>query len=72
MEERSDRFTAIEDQYAGYTVYDRHHEKIGEVDDLFLDENDSPVHRREDGLPGDPYHPDPLRDGEGQRRAPGH
>ena len=42
MEERSDRFTAIEDQYAGYTVYDRHHEKIGEVDDLFLDENDSP------------------------------
>ena len=42
MEERSDRFTAIEDQYAGYTVYDQHYEKIGNVDDLFLDENDSP------------------------------
>jgi hypothetical protein len=34
MEERSDRFTAIEDQYAGYTVYDQHYEKIGNVDDL--------------------------------------
>ena len=42
MEERSDRFTAIEDQYAGYQVYDQHYEKIGNVDDLFLDENDSP------------------------------
>jgi uncharacterized protein (TIGR02271 family) len=42
MEERSDRFTAIEDQYAGYTVYDQHYEKIGNVDDLFVDENDSP------------------------------
>jgi uncharacterized protein (TIGR02271 family) len=42
MEERSDRFTAIQDQYAGYTVYDQHYEKIGNVDELFLDENDSP------------------------------
>jgi uncharacterized protein (TIGR02271 family) len=42
MEERSDRFTAIEDRYAGYTVYDQHYEKIGNVDDLFLDENDQP------------------------------
>jgi hypothetical protein len=42
MEERSDRFTAIEDQYAGYMVYDQHYEKMGNVDDLFLDENDSP------------------------------
>src|SRR5215218_784756 len=42
MEERSDRFTAIEDRYAGYTVYDQAGEKIGKVDDLFLDENDSP------------------------------
>src|SRR5215217_2456667 len=42
MEERSDRFTAIEDQYAGYTVYDQHYEKIGNVDDLFLDESDQP------------------------------
>jgi uncharacterized protein (TIGR02271 family) len=42
MEERSDRFTALEDRYAGYTVYDQDYEKIGKVDDLFLDENDSP------------------------------
>jgi uncharacterized protein (TIGR02271 family) len=42
MEERSDRFTAVEDQYAGYTVYDQSDQKIGKVDDLFLDENDQP------------------------------
>src|ERR671921_1568805 len=42
MEERSDRFTAVEDRYAGYTVYDQDYEKIGKVDDLFVDENDSP------------------------------
>ena len=42
MEERSDRFTAVEDQYAGYTVYDNAGSKIGKVDDLFLDENDQP------------------------------
>jgi len=42
MEERSDRFTAIEDRYAGYTVYDQDYEKIGKVDDLFLNESDSP------------------------------
>ena len=42
MENRSDRFTAIEDQYAGYEVYDRNGEKIGKVDDLFIDENDQP------------------------------
>ena len=42
MEERSDRFTALEDRFAGYTVYDQDYEKIGKVDDLFLDENDSP------------------------------
>jgi uncharacterized protein (TIGR02271 family) len=42
MEERSDRFTAIEDQYAGYTVVDDSGSKIGKVDDLFLDENDQP------------------------------
>jgi hypothetical protein len=41
-EERSDRFMAIEDQYAGYTVYDQHYEKIGKVDDLFVDERDQP------------------------------
>ena len=42
MENRSDGFTAIEDQYAGYTVYDNAGSKIGKVDDLFLDENDRP------------------------------
>jgi uncharacterized protein (TIGR02271 family) len=42
MENRSDGFTAIEDRYAGYTVYDNSGSKIGKVDDLFLDENDSP------------------------------
>jgi uncharacterized protein (TIGR02271 family) len=42
MEERSDRFTAIEDRFAGYEVYDPNGEKIGKVDDLFVDENDSP------------------------------
>ncbi len=42
MEGRSDRFTAVEDQYAGYTVYDPDGDKIGKVDDLFLDENDQP------------------------------
>jgi uncharacterized protein (TIGR02271 family) len=42
MEERSDRFTAIEDQYAGYTVVDQSGSKIGKVDDLFLDESDRP------------------------------
>jgi uncharacterized protein (TIGR02271 family) len=42
MEQRSDRFTAIEDQYQGYEVYDRNGDKIGKVDDLFLDERDQP------------------------------
>ena len=41
-EERTDRFTALEDRYAGYTVYDQDYEKIGKVDDLFVDETDSP------------------------------
>ncbi len=41
-EQRSDGFTAVQDQYAGYTVYDNAGSKIGKVDDLFLDENDSP------------------------------
>jgi uncharacterized protein (TIGR02271 family) len=41
-EERSDGFTAIEDRFADYTVYDQHYEKIGKVDDLFVDESDQP------------------------------
>jgi uncharacterized protein (TIGR02271 family) len=42
MESRTDRFTALEDQYASYEVYDPNGEKIGKVDDLFVDENDQP------------------------------
>jgi uncharacterized protein (TIGR02271 family) len=41
-EERSDRFTALEERFAGYEVYDRSGEKIGKVDDLFIDESDQP------------------------------
>ena len=41
-EERNDRFAAIKDQYEGYEVYDRDGDKIGKVDDLFVDENDNP------------------------------
>ncbi len=41
-EGRNDRFTAVEDQFAGYTVYDRDGDKVGKVDDLFLDESDQP------------------------------
>jgi uncharacterized protein (TIGR02271 family) len=39
---RTDKFTEVEDRYAGYAVYDQHYEKLGEVDVLFLDENDQP------------------------------
>ncbi len=42
MEERSDRFTALEDRFAGYEVYDNSGQKIGKVDDLFVDEQDNP------------------------------
>jgi uncharacterized protein (TIGR02271 family) len=42
MEERSDRFTAVEDRFAGYEVYDQSGSKIGKVDDLFVDESDQP------------------------------
>ena len=41
-EERSDRFTAFEERFTGYEVYDQNGEKIGRVDDLFVDENDQP------------------------------
>ncbi|MBA2442005.1 MAG: PRC and DUF2382 domain-containing protein [Rubrobacter sp.] len=41
-EERTDSYTAVEEDYAGYTVRDTYGEKIGKVDDLFLDENDEP------------------------------
>jgi len=41
-EQRSDGYTAIEDQYSGYTVVDQDGSKVGKVDDLFLDENERP------------------------------
>jgi len=41
-ENRDERLAAVEDEFAGYTVYDEHYEKIGKVDDLFVDENDRP------------------------------
>jgi hypothetical protein len=41
-ETRTDGFTAVEDGFAGYTVYDSNHEKMGKVDDLFVDANDRP------------------------------
>ena len=41
-EARTDKLTEVVDRYSGYTVYDRHYAKMGEVDDLFLGENDSP------------------------------
>jgi hypothetical protein len=39
---RTHRFTAVEDGFAGYTVYDSNHEQMGKVDDLFVDANDRP------------------------------
>lgn len=42
QEHRSDRFTALEDRFAGYSVYDPSNERIGKVDDLFVDERDQP------------------------------
>jgi uncharacterized protein (TIGR02271 family) len=42
MEQRTDGFTAIEDRYSGYAVYDPAGQKIGKVDDLFLDHSDEP------------------------------
>jgi len=41
-EQRRNRFTPIEDLYSEYTVYDMHYERIGKIDDLFVDENDQP------------------------------
>jgi hypothetical protein len=38
-EQRTDRFTALEDYFSGYEVYDPAHSKIGKVGDLFVDEN---------------------------------
>lgn len=41
MTEREDsRFAEIEERYAGYQVYDRDYDKVGKVDDLFVDHRD--------------------------------
>jgi uncharacterized protein (TIGR02271 family) len=40
--ERTDRFAGVENRFAGYEVYDNRGEKIGKVDDLFLNEADQP------------------------------
>ena len=42
VEERGDRFRELEEAYKDYTVYDQHYERIGRVDDLFVDETDRP------------------------------
>ncbi|MDX6380448.1 MAG: hypothetical protein QOI57_1472 [Rubrobacteraceae bacterium] len=39
MKERGDLFTATENRYTGYTVHDDAGEKIGEVEDSFVSEN---------------------------------
>src|SRR5918994_1300855 len=39
---RTETFTELEDRYVGYTVYNQDYEKIGNVDDLFVDESDNP------------------------------
>ena len=40
---RTDKFTEeVAHRFAAYTVYDQDYEKIGNVDDLFLDQSDQP------------------------------
>ena len=40
---RTDKFVEeVAHRFAGYTVYDQDYEKIGNVDDLFLDQSDHP------------------------------
>ena len=41
-EGREDRFRKLEESYKDYTVYDQQYEKIGKVDDLFVDNDDEP------------------------------
>ena len=40
--ERGDRFPEVEERYSRYEVYDQQGEKIGEVDDLFVNDKDQP------------------------------
>ena len=42
VEQRSDKFVELEERYSGYEVCDSNGEKIGKVDDLFVDEDDRP------------------------------
>ena len=37
-----DRFRELEQAYGEYTVYDQHYEKVGKIDDIFVDHNDEP------------------------------
>ena len=41
-EQRTDRITVPEGHFAGYDVYDQNRQRIGEVEALFLNENDQP------------------------------
>jgi uncharacterized protein (TIGR02271 family) len=41
-EQSDDRSAMPEEQYAGYEVYAQDGERIGKLDDLFIDENDNP------------------------------
>jgi uncharacterized protein (TIGR02271 family) len=41
-EQHGDRFAESEYSLKGYQAYDVHHEKIGKVDDLFVDDDDQP------------------------------
>jgi uncharacterized protein (TIGR02271 family) len=41
-ETRTDGFMEVEDRFAGYTVYDHSDQKIGKVDDLFVDGDEHP------------------------------
>ena len=41
-ERREDRGTELAERYSGCEVYDRDGDKIGKVDELFVDENDTP------------------------------
>src|SRR5215212_10408282 len=43
-EERSERTTNFGHGFTDYTVYDIDYEKIGKVDDVFVDENDQPCY----------------------------
>jgi PRC-barrel domain len=41
-EGRHDRFRELAEAYKDYAVFDQHYERLGKVDDLFVDKNDRP------------------------------